>query len=148
MSKFYTLLCAIIGTDTTFSVTLNETESVASLKEQIKAENEHTLAAFEPDTLTLYKVNIDISTAEISNKVLEAISQNSIYCVKEELRSPLSSLSKTFKESDLLETTIYILVKRPTGESINSRVCCAIAETVLCRRSSTTDLCSVFHRGE
>ena len=122
MSKTYTFHCAVLGTNTIFGVTLNETQSVADLKEHIKATKAQTLAAVEADTLTLYKVNIDVSTTETFEKALGDISQNSICCVKEELRYPFSKLFNTFKESDLLKATLHILVKRPAGESINSSI--------------------------
>ena len=148
MSEFFTFNCAIIGTNTAFSVKLNKTQLVAELKERIKTAKFKVLASVEADRLTLYKVNLDVSTAETNSKVLQAIEQNSVYCVREELQVQLSELSSTFKETDLPKTAIHVLVKCPAGESINSRICRAVAEIALCLRSPAANPCSVFQRSK
>ena len=117
MSKPYTFLCAILGTDTVFTVTLDDTESVAHLKTHIKEKNEQILASCDAHSLILYKVKLDVSKPETFREVVGAISRDSIY--GEELDYPFSTLLEEFKESDLPEMTIHILVKLPAGKSIH-----------------------------
>ena len=126
-----TFLSAIIGTDITFEVTLSNTQSVSDLKEQIKATNEHTLASFDAATLTLYKVKIDVSKTETFKHIMKDMTWGSVFFDGQELDLPSTKLLDIFHESDLPGLSIHILIKRPAGESINSRVCSAVAETML-----------------
>ena len=85
-------------------------------------------------------MNLDVSTKKKNNKILRAIEQHSIHCVKEELQIPFSDLSDTFKETDLSRRAIHLLVKRPAGESINSRICSAVAVIVYAAAAPPQDL--------
>lgn len=133
MSTRYTLICAILGTDVVFTITLDDTPTVADLKKEIKATNENTIASFDARRLTLYKVKLRVSELETFREVMEDISRDSIY--GEELDYPFSKLLETFKESDLPEKTIHVLVRFPAGESTNPRVRGAVAESL--RRFTT-----------
>jgi hypothetical protein len=120
-----TLACIIIGQATAFTVTINETQYVDELKDEIKKKQQHNLAEVDADQLTLYKVNIDVSTKELLDAAKLAIFQSSIEYEKEELEG-LWELSTYFQESGPPENaipkrTIHILVQLPRGESINPR---------------------------
>jgi len=83
----YTLFCAILGQETAFLVNIDETQTVDELKKHIKAE-EPALASFATDTLTLYKVDIDISNDDTYEQVMRDISQNKVNAPREELTNP------------------------------------------------------------
>ena len=109
------LFCAIISEDTLLPIKFNGTQTVAELKDVIKAKAAQTLASVDAHTLTLYKVNIDISNKETSSGVKKQISQSSIEVDRQEL-DPEDDLSEYWGESDLSKKkTIHILV--PRGES-------------------------------
>jgi hypothetical protein len=117
-----TLVCIIIGKATTFTITINETQYVDQLKDEIKKKQELNIVASE---LTLYKVNIDVSTKESREAAKRAISRSSIECEKDELE-PSWELSEYFQESGPSEKSvpkkaIHILVQVPRGESIDPR---------------------------
>ena len=120
----YTFRCAILGNKTVFSVTLDRTQLVDELKQEIKK-----VAQLEPAacTLTLYKVGIDVSKQKILEKVIVDISQSSIRVGKEELNHPFFPLSEFFNPLDLPAETIHILVELPAGESINPKACGVIS---------------------
>jgi Crinkler effector protein N-terminal domain len=92
---------------------------VGDLKQEIKK-----VAQLEPatHTLTLYKVEIDVSETETFENVMKDISLSSIKANKKALSHPLYALSEYFDPSKLPAKTIHILVKLPAGDSINSRV--------------------------
>ena len=130
----YTLWCAIIGDKAAFGVDIKETQTVGELKDKIKAQAANTLASYTADSLTLYKVNINILTDEAYLQAMQLIFQNTT-CAQvvqaippitadskqEELINPLSELSKYFGNSDFSGAAIRILVQLPQGESIHPR---------------------------
>ena len=62
---------------------------------------------------------------------MKDITRGSVFFDGQELDLPSTKLLDIFHESDLPGLSIHILIKRPAGESINSRVCSAVAETML-----------------
>ena len=112
---------------------------MAELKDRIREKKQHTLASYEADTLTLYQVNIDISSDEAFEQVTGKVSQNRTYTQdiqnlstepKRVLTNPSKDLSEYWGE-DLPKKTIHILVELPPGDSIDSmdpRVQC-VADT-------------------
>ena len=123
------LLCAILGEKSAFSVTFDETQIVAVLKDRIKEEKEHTLASYEADTLVLYKVNINTFSDEAFERATGKVSQNTTYTQeiqdlstepKRVLTNPSHELSVVFQSSPPANGWIHILVELPPGESIDS----------------------------
>ena len=136
----YELFYAIIGDKNLFSADIDETWTVNTLKKCIKKEEAHKLASYDVDTLTLYKVNIDISKTDIHDKVMQQIHQSSIEVGEKMI--PAFKLSRYFKEQDVPEKTIHILVELPSGESINSidpRVWCVAETSPISSAMSTAD---------
>ena len=129
MSQPLTFICAVLGTDTTFEVTLRSTDSIYALKKSIKAEKQRTFDSIEADTLKLFKVKMDISNTENYEEATKAVAQELLVCPMQELKYPHAKLLDIFPESDLNTLRIHVLVERPAGESINSRVCSAVAAT-------------------
>ena len=125
------LFCAIISENSLIPIKFNGTQTVGELKDVIKAKAAQTLALVDAHTLTLYKVNIDISNKETSPGVMKQISQSSIKVDRQEL-DPVDNLSEYWGESDLPKRkTIHILVQMPRGESSDLRAYGAVAETQL-----------------
>jgi hypothetical protein len=127
----YLLFCAIIGRKTAFEIDIQETRTVSGLKDQIKAEAETPGPARH---LTLYQVDIDISTDEACEQALQQIFQsttcaqvvqalppNTAEPKQKELTNPAFELSKYFGNSDFSKEAIHILVKLPQGEPIHPR---------------------------
>ena len=107
------LFYAIIGDKDLHSIDkFDETWTVNTLKKRIKEEKAHMLASYHVDTLTLYKVNIDISNKQIYPGIMEQIRQRSIMADKEALIAAYK-LSRYWGESELPKRTIHILVEFP-----------------------------------
>ena len=116
MSKSFTFLCAILGTEQTFQVELDETHTVYDLKKAIKAEKRQTLTTVEADTLKLYKVKLDVSNKEYYEHATKAIAEGLLASPMQELEYPFARLSEVFQDSDLPRLTIHLIVERPVGE--------------------------------
>ena len=122
----YPLYCAIIGDKNLITLDVNETWSTGQLQNYIKAKKETRGPA---RTLTLYKVNIDISSDEALEHAMGTVSRNTTYTQEIQdlstesgrvLTNPLDKLSTIFGQSPPVDTRIRILVELPPGESINS----------------------------
>ena len=119
------LCCSIIGETTQFPITIDEAQLVGELKDAIKQTLQPASDNFAAHSLKLYKVNIDVSTQELVNKAIIAISTSSIEFDKNELVS-VWKVSRYFQESGdpakaIHEETIHILAQLPPGESIDPR---------------------------
>ena len=124
------LFCAILGENSPLSVPFDETQIVDELKKLIKKEAAQTLASVDAHNLTLYEVNIDISSDEALKQVTGKVSQNTTYTQeiqdlstkpKRALTNPAEDLSEYWGE-DLPKKTIHVLVELPQGESIDSSI--------------------------
>ena len=86
------LFCAIIGQKTgAFPVTIDDAQTVGELKEYIKAKNPHAMDSFDALNLTLFKVDIDISTDAAYRQAIEQISQITVAPSMEPLINPPAS---------------------------------------------------------
>jgi hypothetical protein len=139
----YTIFCALIGDKHVSQVKVNSDQSVLDLKEDIKTKKAQALCSYDPDTLTLYQVYIDISTDEAFEQamqqtpqsttcaeVVQALLPNTADPMQKELVNPSSELSQYFGNSDFSKQAIHILAKLPPGESIYPR-CGAVADMIL-----------------
>ena len=124
----YTLYCAILGDKNLITLDVNESWSTGQLQNHIKETQETPGPA---RTLTLYQVNIDISSDEAFEHAIRKVSQNTTYTQeiqdlstepKRVLTNPAFKLAKYFEFEKLHvpEESIRILVELPLGESIDS----------------------------
>jgi len=131
----YKLFCAILGEGTdSFPIDIDETQTVGDLKKCING----ALGSIDTRTLTLYKVDIDVSGDDDAayRQTIEQIHRNTVTASKEPLNNPHNKLSAKFGQSIPAEGRIHILIKLPPGQSINPidpSVYDAVAETVLTR---------------
>jgi len=122
----YDIFCFIPGDRSTFSVSINETESVDNLRDKIKAKKSNELKHVDAAKLTLYRVEVDKSCDKKTRiSELERLSQTLNECL--ELEDEERQLSEAFGESPPQGKKYYILVQVPKGESIHSRACGAVA---------------------
>jgi hypothetical protein len=133
----YKLFCFIPGDKCEFPVDIDETQTVGDLKKKIKEEKALKLNAFDAAELTLYKVNVDISSQDTRRTILKAISNNTYgFDPQKEELAPSWKISEYFeKDSD---KTIDVLVELPPGEPIHSRACGDVAETMLISHRRTS----------
>ena len=116
----YIIYCAILGDNALFPINIKSNQSVGELQEQIKVKGGQILASFEPRTLILYKVEIDVSEKAAYKSVMTAISQHSINVDNNaKLEHLLDTLLDCFGLPSLPIKTIHILVDVPAGEPIN-----------------------------
>ena len=101
---------------TTFSVVIDENQTVDELKDKIKERNQNGLATVDTYALTLYKVNIDVSVDNNYRRIINEIFRGVykfIHPNKQEL-FPSQIMSEVFEGPKLPH---HILVELPTGES-------------------------------
>jgi hypothetical protein len=115
----YTIFCLLEGRGGPFPVDINETQTVAHLKDAIKTKKSVALADVDADDLTLYHVNL---------KYVNSDEQARITQVKEALKGsePLGPLRKLSNIKDGFpedEDLVHIIVQLPPSESIDSRAC-------------------------
>jgi len=121
--KMYTVFCLLEGESDPFSVKIIETQSVNSLKKEIKKE---ALVAVDDNHLDLYHVNLEYDASDEqkhitqANEILQGLSNH------KPLPNPLLKLSTI---EGFPKGFIHILVKLPPSGSIQSRACGAVAET-------------------
>ncbi len=117
------LWCIVPGIPggTVFHVDIDENQTVDDLKDKIKEAETPVLDALVATTLTLYKINIDCSVDNNYRRIKDEIFRGVYKFIhpKQEL-FPSGVISEYFKESDISQKGIHILVEFPTGESINS----------------------------
>ena len=119
----YDLFYAITGVQDVYAVEIFDgTWTVNTLKEHMKVGNPQMLASYHANTLTLYKVNIDISKTDIIDEVTKQTHRRST--ADGTLMIPALKLSRYFQEPDVPPEMIHILVELPPGESFNPRVWC------------------------
>jgi len=122
----YKIFCFIPGDHSTFAVKIDGDEDVNDLKDKIKAKKHPTLTHVAADELTLYHVNIEFDESgkhiTRANEVFQDLSQHT------PLREwhTLSGIEKGFPKG-----FTHILVQLLPSESIHSRACGAVAETLM-----------------
>jgi len=129
------IICFIPGEQDAFSVKIEKSGLVDDLKDKIKKKRSRTFANVEAATLNLYRVIIDESL-DNKKKFIDQLNQYS-----QNLDESVVALwggrqlSSYFSESPAPPGKYYIIVQipkgEPTGESIKTTVCGALAETVL-----------------
>jgi hypothetical protein len=124
----YNIGCLLQGRSDPFPVNIDETQTVGHLKKEIKKENSEALAAVDAMELKLYSVNITSDEPNKQNytKQVDNIFQNLSEHKPLDPLHELSEIKKGFPEG-----MVHILVPLPPGESIHSRACGAVAETML-----------------
>ena len=121
----YRLLCAILGEDSSFTVAFNKTQIVDELKETIKEKDVDELAPYNATSLTLFKINAATPDGETFERVIGDIRQASIEgAVK---MHPIFTLSTYFNDEDFCQPKVHIAIQLPRGESIDPRLCGAVA---------------------
>src|SRR5258708_16005275 len=120
MSHRYTVQGTILGKNEPFSVNINSNQPVSELKNCIKTKNKQALHSFDARNLTLYKVDINISTTHDYHNAIKAISENSFeWGHMKKLESPFIKLSEV--KGSFLDNRIHILILNPpTVESSTS----------------------------
>lgn len=142
MSWPYTFHYAIIGTDTTFCVTLNDTHSVYDLKEQVKAKKQQTLASV---TLTPTPSSCLKSRSTYpKRRPTESDRRNISRMLSTAVLGFALQVIGHIQGTNLPEMIIHILVRLPTDVSMISGVCSPIAETLL----YTAKPCSASQRSK
>ena len=121
----FKLICAIIGEESLFSVIIDQAQTVHELKNCIKKEKQHGLASYAATSLTLFKLNTTIPDDEAAERVTQDIRQGSIKDTEKMV--PVFRLSRYFNEEDFCETKVHIVIQLPQGESIDPRLCGAVA---------------------
>ena len=111
----------IIGHDSTFSVNINETETVDDLKEAIKEENKPELAACDADALTLFRVGIEIVKSGDKRTRIEELKRLSRNLNEDEALDEEAQISTILGKNPLEKD--YILVRLPEGQSPSSSCC-------------------------
>jgi len=127
--KMCTIFCLLEGENDPFPVEISDTQSVGSLKEEIKKKKSVALVAVDANRLKLYHVNLEYDVSDEqehvtrANEILQGLTNH------KPLSNPLLKLSTI--EENFTDGLIHILVQLPPSESIHSRACGAVAETVL-----------------
>jgi len=147
----FTVMCAILGHKTVFSVKIKSDKPVSELKNEIRAMAFETLASFQVSVLKLYKVNIPVPDPSAEDTLIDSIYERTIeFNEGDELRHLTPELQDVFGESGPVRKNIHILVKVPEGESFSSRPSrdvadCVIADTSLhCNDSLIIHYCPVY----
>jgi hypothetical protein len=127
MSNGLTIHCAILGYEGIFQVKINSDQSVLDLKEGIHEKKKSMLHPFDPDQLTLYKVDLPYNE-ENRRSVLDIVKRQTVkFRESPELAYELAELSDL---GGFPPRTLHILVVCPTGESIKTTVGGAVALTL------------------
>ena len=117
----FTVMCAILGHKTVFSVKIKSDKPVSELKNEIRAMAFETLASFQVSVLKLYKVNIPVPDPSAEDTLIDSIYERTIeFNEGDELRHLTPELQDVFGESGPVRKNIHILVKVPEGESFSS----------------------------
>ena len=127
--EIYKIFCILLGDDSPFPVEIASNETVADLKDKIKAKNENSLRTVDAKDLKLYYANLPIDDATEEN-VKQIMFQGPSPL------GPATELSEVYA-SNPPKKMLHIIVQSPSvGESINpkpinSRDYGAVAETML-----------------
>ena len=120
----YKIFCIVEGDENAFSVDIEETVTVADLKEETVKKNSELAKVYPLHKLKLYKINVNASTRQ---KLIEEVESLKLDASKELVeRHKLSALCAPSGPSD---ETVHILVRIPPGESKDPKVGSAFAET-------------------
>ena len=114
----YKLFCIVLGEKSTFSVKVDETQTVDELKEAIKNKEPHKFKDVDSDELTLHQIKIVLpDDDDESDNILGGVSQPGyVFDHKRKLFST-SKMSKYFRQHP--EGDIHILVELPESKSID-----------------------------
>jgi len=117
----YTIWCFLPGCRSAFPVDIEETRTVAHLKDAIKAKLTNTLATVDSHALSLYHINVEESDDD------ERVAIEEVNRLAQDLSSlkrlhSVDSLEDVFESSAPPPETINILVLAPGGEPIGPRM--------------------------
>ena len=114
----YTLFCIVLGKKSTFSVKVDETQTVDELREAIKNKKPIDFKDVDADHLTLHKIKIVIPDDKDKYKAIkdEVTRPGYVFDPKIELY-PMFKISEYFKQDP--ERGIHILVELPQSKSID-----------------------------
>jgi len=117
----YTIFCTLPGRGSAFCVDIEETWTVAYLKDTIKADLPNTLATVDSHVLSLYHINVDGSDddRQVVIKEVDRLAQD-LSSLKR--LNPINSLEDVFESSAPPLETIHILVLVTGGEPIDPRM--------------------------
>ena len=114
----YTLFCIVLGQKTTFSVKVDETQTVDELKKAIKNEKPHKFKDVDADELTLHQIKIFIPEDDDEyDNMMNRISQPGYVFDSKRTLIPTSKISKYFGQGPAGD--IHILVELPESKSID-----------------------------
>jgi hypothetical protein len=116
--EMYTIFCLLEGRGGPFPIDINETQTVAHLKKEIKKEKAVALADVDADDLKLYHVNFKYDDSDEQARITQV---NKALQDLEPLR-PMRKLSNIENGFPEVEDLVHVLVQLPPSESINSRV--------------------------
>ena len=132
----YTIWCILSGEDSEFPVEFDESKTVAHLKQEIMAKCPH-LASVPAFKLDLYRIDLKLGDEAGALPLRDRVEMK-MKELKEKGESPLrpSSTVNTYYptelEGDMVQIFVQLpLVQTPKGESIHSRACGAVAETLM-----------------
>jgi hypothetical protein len=121
----YSIYCLLEGLGSPFPVDIDKTRTVGHLKQEIKKEKAVALAGVDADNLNLYHVTIPSTNQQVyteeANKIFKDLSNHTPL-------NPSDTLSAI--EGGFPERTLHILIHLPQSESIDSRACSAVTETM------------------
>ena len=110
----YTIYCILVGETNTFTLTLDDNQTVYELKKAVKAENQEP-ALLNDHHLQLYLINVDASRFKgdwIAEVNLKAQNSSGV----QELNQ-FASMTDVFGSSGSRDRTVHVLVRPPNGGS-------------------------------
>ncbi|KAF9900515.1 hypothetical protein EC991_007219 [Linnemannia zychae] len=108
-NNLLTLFCLVDGESTPFPVKIESTETIGSLKDEIKLKNAPEFDDIAADKLTLWRVSIPVPEDDDNQP---PILLNNIVTKDKKKLGPATRLSKVFP-AELPEETIHFIVQRP-----------------------------------
>jgi len=111
----YTLWCLVLGEKSTFSVKVDETQSVDELKKVIRNEKPRPLNDVSAHELTLYKLASDVDE---NQSEVEDI-KHELFDLKKRALKPRDKLANILSNTANLEKIVHILVVPPQSKSMD-----------------------------
>ena len=134
----YTLFCIVLGQKSTFSVEVDETQTVGELKRAIKNTKPIDFKDVDADHLTLHQIKIVISDNDDEyDNVMNGISQPDYVFDPKHTLIPTSKISKYFEQGP--EGDIHILVELPKGKSIHCGGVVLMADVAVQMQPTTSE---------
>jgi len=121
----YTIFCTLPGRGSALCVDIEETRTVAHLKD---AELPNTLATVDSHALSLYHINVDGSDKKAFIEEAKRLAQD-LSSLK--MLNLVDSLEDVFESCAPLRMTVHILVLAPGGEPIDPKTMLVLTQITL-----------------